>query len=334
MSFRMRGSWRWLVALGGVFVPAVVMGALELPFTFKAGDAIKASEVNANFEALAAKIDAVSGAAANPVVGTLTVAGVVTDAPIRKLTQSVTVAWSPGTVAGKPQFSQIVIERDAGEGSPLLNLDLCLGKALASANVVIGNLTIDLTQVKVLGSVLAAPRNGVAQEAISLTYNTVTYTWSVPNQPVRSVTYDIANAVGGGGATQAFTFGYFPASVAPVDPYVAITGFDHQIATPAGGAKPQHGALSVVKPVDVGTLDTIGLLLSGKPGSTVDVDFFSDTDTISNGAQLDGAVVTGVALSTDAGGALNEKTSFGYQTITWTAGIVSEGWDVLGNKAL
>jgi type VI protein secretion system component Hcp len=334
MKFRMRQNWRWLVALGGVFVPAIVTGALKLPFTFQSGDPIKASEVNANFEALAAKIDAASGATLNPVVGSLTLAGVVTDAPIRKFTQSVSVAWSPGAPLGKPQLSQIVIERDSGEGTPGVNYDLCLGKVLASASIVIGSLTIDLTQVNVLGSALAAPRDGVAQEAISLAYNTVTYSWSVPNQPVRSVTYDIAKAVGGSGVIQAFTFGYFPAGVAAVDPYVAITGFEHQIAAPAVGAKPQHGALSVVKPFDVGTLDALGLALAGKSGSTVDVDFFSDADIIGNGVQLDGVVVTGVALSTDVSGALNEKSSFGYQTINWTAGIVSQGWDVLANKAL
>jgi hypothetical protein len=151
---------------------------------------------------------------------------------------------------------------------------------------------------------------------------------------VRSVTYDIAKATGGSGVTQAFTFGYFPAGLAAVDPYVAITGFEHQIAAASVGTKPQHTALAVLKPVDVGTLDALGLALSGKAGSTVDVDFFSDVDAISNGVQLDGVVVTGVALSTDASGVMNEKTAFGYQTINWTAGIVSQGWDVLGNKSL
>lgn len=334
MNFRTRQSWRWLVALGGIFVPAVVTGALKLPFTFKAGDAIKASEVNANFEALAAKIDAASGSALDPVVGTLTLAGVFTDTPIRKLTQSVDVAWSPGSPLGKPQFSQIVIERDLGEGTPVLNHNLCLGKVLASASIVLGDLTIDLSQVTVQDSSLRTPRDGAPQESISLAYNAVTYTWRVPNEPERAVTYDIAKGVGGSNAVQAFVFGYFPAGVAVADGYTPIVGTEHHIGCATAGCKPQHAALAVTKPFEVGTLDTLGLLLAGKSGSSVDVDFFAEDATVSNSVQLDGVVVTGVSLSTDASGALNEKASFGYQTINWVAGNVSQGWDVMANKAL
>lgn len=50
--------------------------------------------------------------------------------------------------------------------------------------------------------------------------------------------------------------------------------------------------------------------------------------------ELGGAIVSSVALSTDTGGALNEKVSFSYNTITWTAGKVSQGWDVVTNKSL
>lgn len=334
MKFRTRQSWRWLVALGGIFVPAVVMGALKLPFTFKSGDAIKASEVNANFETLAAKIDAASGSALNPVVGTFTLAGVFSDAPIRKFSQSVDVAWSPGSPLGKPQFSQIEIERDLGEGTPVLNHNLCLSKVLASASIVLGDLTIDLSQVTVQGSSVATPRDGTPQESISLAYNAVTYSWRVPNEPERTVTYDIAKGVGGGGAVQAFVFGHFPAGVAPADGYTPITGAEHHIGCASAGCKPQHSALAVTKPFEVGTVDTLGLLLSSKSGSSVDVDFFADDATISNSIQLDGVVVTGVSLSTDESGVVNEKASFGYQTINWVAGNVSQGWDVAANKAL
>jgi type VI protein secretion system component Hcp len=334
MTFRMRQSWRWLVALGAMLVPAVVTGALELPFTFEAGNAIKASEVNANFQALAAKIDAASVGAPNPVVGTLTIAGVLTDAEIRKFSQSIDVAWSPGSVLGKPQLSRIVIERDLGEGTPGINRNLCLSKALATASIVLGNLTIDLTQVSIVDSSLATPRGGAVQETIALAYNALTYTWRDTNEPERAVTYDIAKSVGGSNATQAFVFGYFPAGVAPADGYTPITSAEHQIGCATAGCKPQHAPLSLSKQFEVGTLDTLGLVLSGKSGSSVDVDFFADADTVSNGVQLDGVVVTGVELSTDASGALNEKASFGYQTINWVAGNVSHGWDVVANKEL
>ena len=336
MKFRMQTGWRWLGALGAVFVPALVMAALELPFTFKSGGAIKASEVNANFEALAGKIDALSGggASVNPPIGTFTLETVVTDVPIRKFSQSIDVPWTVGGPAAKPQFSPIVIERDSGEGSPGIEHTLSMGKGLASASIVLGNLTIDLTKVNIMGVSAATPRGAQAQEAISLSFAAITYTWAEPNQPVRTVTYDIAKNVGGSGITQAFTYGYFPAGVAPDAAYVPVSSFAHQIVTPSVGAKPQFGVLSVVKGVGVDTLDTFGLVASGKSGSTVDVDFFADATTINNGVQLEGVVVTGVAISTDASGALSEKASFGYQTINWTAGNVSQGWDVIANKSL
>jgi type VI protein secretion system component Hcp len=334
MKFRMQQGWRWLGVLGAVFVPAIVMGALELPFTFQSGSAIKASEVNANFEALAAKFDALSGGSLSAPVGTLTLATVVTDVPIRKFSQSIDVAWTPGQPSGKPQFSQIVIERDSGEGSPVIDHTISMGKVLTSASIVLGNLTIDLTKVNVMGVSMATPRGAQAQEAVSLSFGSITYTWTEPNKPVRSMTYDLATNVGGSGVTQAFTYGYFPAGVAPDAAYVPISNFAHQIVTPSAGAKPQFGALSVVKPVGVDTLDALGLLVTSKVGSTVDVDFFADATTINNGVQLEGVVVTGVALSTDASGALSEKTAFGYQTINWTAGNVSQGWDVIAGKSL
>jgi len=334
MKFRMQNHWRWLVALGAVFVPAVVSGAIELPFTFKSGGAIKASEVNANFAALAAKLDGLSGVAVSAPVGTFTLAGVVTDAPIRKFSQTIDAAWSPGSTLGKPQLSPIVIERDSGEGSPVLEHTLSLGKQLATASIVLGNLTIELTKVNVMGVSVATPRGAQAQEAISLSCTSITYKWAEPNKPALSMTYDVTQNVGGSAATQAFTYGYFPAGVTPDAAYVPLSNFAHQIATPSVGAKPQFGALSIVKAVGPDTLDSLGLLLSGTGGSTVDVDFFADASTIKNGVQLDGVVVTGVALSTDASGALSEKTSFGYQTIHWTAGNVSQGWDVIANKSL
>jgi type VI protein secretion system component Hcp len=335
MKFRMQQGWRWLGVLGAVFVPAIVMGALELPFTFKSGGAIKASEVNANFAALAAKFDALSGGGGvNAPIGTFTLDTVVTDAPILKFSQSVDIPWTAGGPAAKAQFSPVVIERDSGEGSPVIEHALSMGKGLASASIVLGNLTIDLTKVNVMGVSATTPRGARAQEAISLSFATITYTWAEPNKPVRTMTYDLAKNVGGTGLIQAFNYGYFPAGVAPDAAYVPISSFAHQIVTPSLGAKPQFGTLSIVKGVGADTLDTFGLAVSGKSGSTVDVDFFADATTINNGVQLEGVVVSSFALSTDASGAVSEKTSFGYQTINWTAGNVSQGWDIVANKSL
>ncbi len=336
MKFRIRNSWRWLVALGAVFVPAVVTGALELPFTFKTGGAIKASEVNANFAALAGKIDALSGGGVSAPIGTFTLATAVTNAPIRKFSQSISVAWSPPLPLGKTQFSPILIERDSGEGTPLIDHDVSQGKALTSGSITLGDLTIELTQVVVVGVSSVAPRDGHPQEAISLSYGTVTYRWHPANKPEIIVTYDIGNATGGGGITQAFSYGHFPAGVAPDAAHVPIASFNHQIAcaTPAVGCKPQHGPLSVVKSIGANTMDTLNLVLSGKAGSTVDVDFFNDATTINNSIQLGGAIVTGLALSSDASGAVTEKVSFGYKTISWSVGNVTQGWDVAAGQSL
>jgi hypothetical protein len=60
-------SWRWLVALGAVFVPAVALGSLTLPYTFVSGTAIKAAEVNANFTAVKTSVDALETGLANKV---------------------------------------------------------------------------------------------------------------------------------------------------------------------------------------------------------------------------------------------------------------------------
>jgi hypothetical protein len=53
---------RWGIALAGVFVPAIAAGALTLPYTFTSGTAIRAAEVNANFAAIKAKVDALEAA--------------------------------------------------------------------------------------------------------------------------------------------------------------------------------------------------------------------------------------------------------------------------------
>lgn len=335
MKFRMRNSWRWLVALGAVFVPAVVTGALELPFTFKSGSAIKASEVNANFEALRAKIDSLSGPSVAPAVGTFTLGTILTDAPIRKFSQSITVPVSAGGQGtAKPQISPITIERDLGDGTPPVNLTFVQGKAVATASIVLGNLTIDLKNALITGVAVTTPGAGHPQEAISLSFASIEYTWQEPNKPARQVAYDVAKGTGGSGATQDFNYGAFPAGITPDAAYTPVTGFEHQIVVPSVGAKPQFGQFFVTKPAGVESLDTLGLVLSSKVGSTLALSVFTDETTISNGVELDDVLVSSFALSTDASGALNEQSSFSYRTITWTAGIQTAGWDVAANKGL
>jgi hypothetical protein len=47
--------WKWVGALGAVFVPSIVM-ALTIPHEFSAGDPILSAEVNANFSAIATAV--------------------------------------------------------------------------------------------------------------------------------------------------------------------------------------------------------------------------------------------------------------------------------------
>ncbi|HMR05233.1 MAG TPA: hypothetical protein PKA88_05635 [Polyangiaceae bacterium] len=52
-----KNSWKWLVALGAVFVPASLMAAVTIPNTFTAGTTIVAADMNANFAAIKTFVD-------------------------------------------------------------------------------------------------------------------------------------------------------------------------------------------------------------------------------------------------------------------------------------
>jgi hypothetical protein len=58
-----RKSWKWLVALGAVFVPASVL-AVSVPNSFTAGTPILAAEMNANFAALETAVTALEASVA------------------------------------------------------------------------------------------------------------------------------------------------------------------------------------------------------------------------------------------------------------------------------
>jgi hypothetical protein len=66
-------SWKWLVAMGAVFVPATLLAAVDIPNTFSAGTPIRAAEMNANFNALETFVNdletTVNGKADSPATG-------------------------------------------------------------------------------------------------------------------------------------------------------------------------------------------------------------------------------------------------------------------------
>jgi hypothetical protein len=72
--------WRWLGVAGALFVPAVAVAAVTLPFTFTPGTPVRASEVNANFAALKEAVDVLQAQgpdylSAGPAAGTRPSAG-------------------------------------------------------------------------------------------------------------------------------------------------------------------------------------------------------------------------------------------------------------------
>jgi len=330
MKFRSDGQWRWLIAVGGILVPGIVFGAFSVPHQFEAGTPIKASEMNANFEAIAAKLDEAAEPPGAPAVGTLTLQGIASALPISKLTQSINVTWTPGTAPSKPKLSEIVVQRPAGAATPEINRAAVQGKSLATASIVLGALTIDLSAVRLTGVTVSDARGGLAQEAITLTFGAISWTWDDGVSPVRTVEFDVQSGAGGGGAVDAFAFGYFPPGVAQDDGYQAISDYRHQVAcaTPAAGCKPIHGPLLIRRPVSAETLGELSSVLSAH-AAAVTLDWFADDATINHGVELEGSLITELAITTGDDGSLNEAVGFTYPRITWKAGDTASNWDVV-----
>jgi type VI protein secretion system component Hcp len=332
MTFRIQKKWHWLVALGAVFVPGIVTGALSLPFTFSAGQPIRASEVNANFEALRAQLAALSGPPALPAVGTLTVAGVVTQVPIHKFTQSVSVPSTGVGASAKPSLSDIQVTLDVGSSAPLVNFAVSQSKVNTSADIALGNFSLHLTSV-VLDHVTVGPaRGGVAQQTLSLSYKTVDWSWQVGTNPQKVVSYDVGAGTGGGSTVKSFSYGYFAPAVTPDATFLPISGYTHDINCPPT-AKCIPGAFSVQKSIDTDTLDALGLATSNAGNLSVDVEWFLVAGTASNSVQLTHALIVGVELSTGDDGSLSQSVDFNYGQITWKAGTQVESWAVAGQGA-
>jgi len=341
MTFRIQKNWRWLVALGAVFVPGIVSGALTLPFKFTAGTPIKAADVNANFEALRAKLDALSATPALPTVGTVTLPGILTAAPIRKFTQAMSMPWpsAAGGGAGKPTLTDIEIVRDAGTGSPVIAQNAASGKVLATADILLGSMTVHLTNAIISSLKVIGAQGDRPQEALTLSFQTIDWTYAPPGLPARTVTYNRATATtGGGSGAVAFKYAFAPAGVAVDTTFARVTSYTHAMGCPApvlggGGAacKVAHSPIAVQKGVGAETLDEIGHSLSGAVGNSVDLEWFSAAATVNNSVKLTNAIAVGVSLTTEADGSFTETASFGYAAIAWQAGTLTSTWDILKN---
>lgn len=330
MKFRIQSSWRILVVVGAILVPGIVAGAFQVPNTFKAGTPIKAAEVNENFAALAAKVDAATSAPVAPQAGTLSLTDVEATA-VYAVSQTVQVpAAVGGGSASKPQLSPLVVRRNVDGNSPSISLLANQGKLIAEVTVVLGNLTITLEDSRIVGVSTVTPRAAIPQEELTFLFGKIRWTWAEPGQPARLVEYDVAKATGGGSAPSAFNYGYFPAGLTPDEAYTPIVGYQHTMACASAvvGCKTTHSAFQVEKRVGVTLLDDLGAALSAKHTPTFTLDWFDAEGNVNNSVELDDVLPTNVALGVGLDGSVTESSSYVYTRIKWTAGSNEAGWDV------
>jgi type VI protein secretion system component Hcp len=323
MKFRIHRQWRWLVALGAILVPGIVAGAFSVPHQFEAGTPIRASEMNENFDALSAKLDAIGKPAAPVQVGMFTLEGVLADVPIYGFAQDLQTP-----PAAKPKFSDVVVRRLVDDSSPQLNLLLNQSKAIPSATITLGKLGITLDNVRLTNVAVSGQGPGAPQEALSLSYTAIEWTWNEPGQPTKSLSWDLAKSTGGGNPPPAFSYAYFPPGVAADPAYVPIESYEHNVAVCAG-CKPNHGPVTLKKGVGPETLGELAGELSPKGGLTMDLSWFADEATVSNAVELEDITINQLALSTNSSGVLQQTVGFGYVQIAWTAGKSTATWNVL-----
>lgn len=344
MTFRIEKKWRWLVAAGAVFVPGIVSGALSLPFTFKAGDPIRAADVNANFAALQSRLDALSATpSTSSVVGTLTVAGLAKAVPLYQFSTSVDVpvalASGAGQSVGKPTLSDVSVVRDMDGNSPLFDLQLNNQKVAATASISLGNVTVNLTNVTIT-QVAVSASGARPQETLNLAYQKIEWAWQSTADDMKVLDYDRSKAVVGSSATIInLKLGYYASGGTPDPAVTPITSFSHSMVVPAsaagsgsGAPKAQHGAFVVRKPVSSQTLDELAVALTGLVGNTVDVQVYDAAGAVSNEIKLGGVALQSLSLASDASG-LSDTVSLDYTQIQWLAGANQAGWDVAKNAA-
>jgi len=336
MTSRINTKWRWLVALGAVFVPAVVTGAVTVPHTFSSGTPIHAAEVNENFEALRAKLDALSGqgpVAPPVVVGSLTLTDL-GSIPILRFGQSVTIPVSlGGTTAGKPSFSDIELVKELDSTSPILNLRLNQGFHIKDGLITMGSFAVRLSDV-VITSMSAAGQGEHPLETLSLTFASIE--WSGLGH---TSSYDRARAIGGGANPGSLAFAFFGAGATPDPELLPILEYSHTMSMPcdpfaSAGCKVTHLPLSLFRVADGATIDNLGLAVLGRHLSNLDMQWRTTGTTIDSRVRLNNVAVASVGLSTRGDGSLVETVDFAYAQIQWSVGSVTSGWDLAANRPL
>lgn len=332
MTFRIQKSWRWLVAATAVFVPGIVSGALALPFTFSTGTAIKAADVNANFEALRARLDAISvpGTSLPPTVGTLTIPGVLSGVSIRKFSQSIignTAAL--GGVATAPVLSLVEVTRDLGTGTPQVVSLLNQGQVQKLVTIAMGNLTVKLTNAVVLGLKTAPALGGHPQEVIAFNFGSIEWDYAPPGKATLAVTYDRIARTGGGNPHTNIQFAAgAPGSAATDAGFVRVTDFTQSNSCPAGSTtigtgcsgKLSFGVVSVQKPMGPELIDELARSVSNAVVPSADLQWFSAATTVNNRILLTNATIAGLSLTSNDDGSFSESLDLQWQKAQFEAG--------------
>jgi type VI protein secretion system component Hcp len=351
MTFDITKKWRWLVALGAVFVPAIVTGAgsVKVPHKFAAGSAIKAQEMNDNISSLKKAIDG-KGAVASTAIGTLTISTLVETIEIRRFSQKLsnpTTLGGGGGGAARPIIGPIEVSFRLGNNSPQLNAAVNAGTIFQTANFAMGNFLIRLEDL-ILTSITADDTvdgvNGVPLQELAIDFTRIEWIWQPAGQASRSVTWDRGTNQGGGsgpgdGTTE---YAYF-ASGATSNPQgiIPITGYftDQRCPNPTppgsgtGGCRVAHSPFGIGKVVfGVDVLDDLANVTQGELLQSADIQWRvpGDTgpETIQHRTRLENYIVSAVDISTGTNGNLVESIGMTYARIQWTVGNRQTGWDV------
>jgi type VI protein secretion system component Hcp len=351
MTFDITKKWRWLVALGAVFVPAIVTGAgpsVKVPHKFSAGSAIKAKDMNDNISSLKKAIDG-KGAVASTALGTLAIDGLSETLAFRRFSHKLSiegdVTGGGGGGAAKAVVGDIEISFPLGNLSPTLNLSVNRGNHFRNADIAMGNLFIRLDDV-ILTSITADDVvDGVPLQELGIGFGRIEWTWQAPGQPARQVSYDRVANTGSGGTDPDVQYAFFGVGVTPNPNFIGITGYvtDQRCPTPVdpgggtGGCKVGHSPFGVTKTaVGAHLLDDLAAVTRGVHLQSADIQWqqagSGGTVVIQHRTRLEDLLVTSVDISTGTEGDLTESLGMTYAKIQWTVGSNQAGWDVAGNR--
>jgi type VI protein secretion system component Hcp len=300
-----------------------------------------------------------SGTAVPPltVIGTLTLGtpgdAVVTGAPIRTFSQQVSNSASAhsgaGSGTGTVTVSDIQISRDSDQQSPTISFIAAKAQAVETAQITLagGALTIQLNQVFINQVASDSTQDGVPLEKLSLTFQSITWTYTSGGSST-TVSYDSDQGTGGGGGSFNHTFVFFGPGVdssafANQTPFSKLAlqltnSVSGHSGSGAGSGTATVSPLTLVTGVSAQTVAHLDPVVKGQPipNATAHFTALAAPDQNGNVATVDrmrydmaGTVfVTTVAIDTTPAGTLQETLGFDFSRITWTAQSLTGGPDV------